>query len=69
MASKGKVTTDPLTWADVAQRVELARRLVALSAEQSRQAQLNADLARLGLAELETDLRDLSVRGLKGGQP
>ena len=56
--------TEPLDAAEVQHRIELARRLVALAAEQTRQSLLNLDLARTGLAEIETDL---AIRGLKTG--
>ena len=76
MARK-KVVTTPATEAphstpsnapraavDLAESAALARRLIALAAEQTRQALINLDLAKTGLAELEVDL---ASRGIVGG--
>lgn len=66
--AKGKVTTrapaagsTPLDRADIQQRIDLSRRLLALAAEQQRQAALNVGLATVGLAELITDLEQQEV--------
>ena len=62
MASKGRSVSDkPLDWAAFFDRVQLARRLVSIGAEQVRKAQTDFDLARVGLAELEADL---AARGI-----
>lgn len=62
MAKRDTATRSPLSASDIQDRVDLARRLIALAAEQQRQAALNTDLARVGLAELITDLESQGVR-------
>ena len=67
--AKGKDTTPapaskaraPIAKADLLDRVALAMRLISLASEQTRQAQLNADLAKVGLAELIVDLEAVGV--------
>jgi hypothetical protein len=65
MAHGKSVSGEPLEAADVLQRIELARRLLALAASQHHQSKLNLDLATVGLAELEVDLSQRGLRVVK----
>ncbi len=62
MARGRSVSGESLDAASILQRVDLARRLLALAVEQSRQAALNTGLAQVGLAELIADLDRLGVK-------
>lgn len=53
----------PLDWAAFFERVQLARRLVAIGSEQLKKAQIDFDLANVGLAEIEAELK---ARGIGG---
>lgn len=64
MASKKTVAKEPLTAGDILHAIELQRRLVTMSCDQIRQAKLDLDLAKTGLAELEEDLK---TRGVAAG--
>jgi hypothetical protein len=64
MASKKSVVKEPLTAEDIRHALELTRRLVVMSCDQIRQAKLDLDLAKTGLAELEEDLK---TRGVAAG--
>jgi len=46
----------PRSAPDLAEAVALARKLISLASEQTRQAQSNLDLAKVGLAEIEIEL-------------
>lgn len=65
MASKGTRVAEPRSAVEIAEGIALARRLISLACEQVRQSQINLDLAKVGLAELETEL---AVNGMKGGE-
>ena len=64
MASKKSVAKEPLTAEDIRHSLELTRRLVVMSCDQIRQAKLDLDLAKTGIAELEEDLK---TRGVAAG--
>ena len=51
----------PIAKAELLERVALAMRLLALAADRAHQAQLNVDLAKVGLAELLVDLENCGV--------
>ncbi|MEI9951852.1 MAG: hypothetical protein WDO74_23435 [Pseudomonadota bacterium] len=62
MASTKKITTRaPIAKADLLDRVALAMRLLALASDRAHQAQLNVDLAKVGLAELIVDIEQQGV--------
>ncbi len=59
--AKKNTTRAPIAKAELLERVALAMRLLALAADRANQAQLNVDLAKVGLAELLVDLEQLGV--------
>jgi hypothetical protein len=61
--ARGRSVT-PLTAAEIQEKIELARRLVAIGGEQIKKAQLDFDLAKIGLKEVEDALL---TRGFEGG--
>lgn len=61
MAAKQNTTRAPIAKAELLERVALASRLLALASDRAHQAQVNVDLAKVGLAELLVDLEQLGV--------
>ena len=59
--AKKNTTRAPIAKAELLERVALAMRLLALASDRAHQAQLNVDLAKVGLAELLVDLEQLGV--------
>lgn len=58
MAKRDTSTRTPLAKSEVSARIDLAKKLLQLSAEQTRQSMLNQQLAATGLVELLLELED-----------
>lgn len=67
MARKTGVA-EPRSAVEIAEQVKLARRLISLAGEQARQALINVDLAKVGLADLEAELAVRGMASAGGGQ-
>lgn len=61
MASRKSVAKSPLTAGDILHALELQERLVVMSCDQIRQAKLDLDLAKTGIAELKEELQTRGV--------